>query len=275
MSSPRASVRAIAAVLALLAASCGAADAAPQVAATTTTSTTTTTAAPTTTSTTTSTTTTLPPTTTTIPDPYETLIATARDSTPYLVAYEEPDGLPLAMPFRSPNPHQFGGPLTLMVTEGQRGDDWLKVQLPIRPNGSEGWIPAADYVISATTVRAEVDLANTSVRVFDRDELIAESQAAIGNWRTPTPLGTFYVAAIRENPPAESYLGTWAVVLSGYSEVLETFSGGLPVIAIHGSNHPDRVLGRAISNGCVRVPNDVIEFLAEHLPLGAPVVVNG
>ncbi len=270
------SVRALVAVLALLATSCVAADAAPQVAIETSTSTPTATIAPTTTTTSTTTTsTTVAPTTTTIPDPYETLIATAKDSTPYLVAYDGPDGLPLAMPFRSPNPHQFGGPLTLMVTEGQRGDDWLKVQLPIRPNGSEGWIPVDDYIISSTTVRAEVDLANTAVRVFDRDELIAESQAAIGNWRTPTPLGTFFVAAIRENPPEESYLGTWAVVLSGYSEVLETFSGGLPVIAIHGSNHPDRVLGRAISNGCVRVPNDVIEFLAEHVPLGAPVVVSG
>jgi lipoprotein-anchoring transpeptidase ErfK/SrfK len=46
------------------------------------------------------------------------------------------------------------------------------------------------------------------------------------------------------------------------------------VIAIHGSNNPERVLGRAISNGCVRVPNDVIEFLAKHVPPGAPVIIS-
>lgn len=276
MLSPRYLLRSVAAVLVLIATSCGAADASSQVSTppVSVVDTTTTTTSPTTTTTTTVVRTT-PVSTTAAPDPFETLIATARISTPYLVAYEEPDGLPLALPFRVPNPHQFGGALTLMVLEGDRDDEWIKVQLPIRPNGSTGWVPASDYVFSSTTARAEVDLASTSVKIFNRDELIAESQAAIGNWRTPTPLGTFFVAAKRRNPPEEAYLGTWAVVLSGYSETLETFSGGLPVIAIHGSNNPDRVLGRAISNGCVRVPNDVIQFITEHLPLGAPVHISG
>lgn len=160
-----------------------------------------------------------------------------------------------------------------MVTAGAVDDDWVKVQLPIRPNGTEAWIPSADYNIRSTVVRAEVDLSTTSVKVFNNDVLIKESQAAIGAQKTPTPLGTFYVAAKRLNPPEEAHLGTWALVLSGYSETLVTFSGGLPVIAIHGSNDPDRVLGRALSNGCVRVPNDVIQFLAENVPLGAPVTV--
>lgn len=220
----------------------------------------------------TTTTTTIAP-TTTIPNPNETLVATARPSIESLVAYEEPDGERITLPFRVPNPHQFGGPLTLMVTEGARDDDWLKVQLPIRPNGTEGWIQAKDYHISSTLIRAEVELSTTSVRVFENGVLIAESQAAIGADETPTPLGTFFVAAKRLNPPAEAHLGPWALVLSSFSETLPTFSGALPVIAIHGSNNPDSVLGRAISNGCVRVPNDVIEFLADHVPRGTPVTI--
>lgn len=190
------------------------------------------------------------------------------------MAYDGPYGDPIALPFGVPNPHQFGGPLTLMITEGARDDDWVKVQLPIRPNGTEAWIPTSDYRIRSTVVHAEVNLTTTSVKLFSNGELIQESQAAIGAQKTPTPLGTFYVAAKRRNPPAEAHLGTWALVLSGYSETLPTFSGGLPVIAIHGSNDPDRVLGRALSNGCVRVANDVIQFLAENMPLGAPVIVS-
>ena len=207
-------------------------------------------------------------------NPNRSVIATARNTIGALVAYDEPEGNPIALPFVVPNPHQFGGPLTLMVTEGEINDEWVKVQLPIRPNGSEGWIPTADYTLTQTFVRAEVSLSSTSVRVFDDGALVAETQAAIGAPNTPTPIGTFYVAARRRNPPEESYLGEWAVVLSSFSEVLDTFSGGLPVIAIHGTNNPGGELGHSISNGCVRVPNDVMQFLAEHLPPGAPVIIS-
>ena len=267
------SLRASVVVLALVGSACGAASASSTTTpvpeeATTTTSTTTTDAPTRTTSSTTA-----APTTTSTPNPNETLMAMAHPSIQSLVAYDEPDGEPIAMPFRVPNPHQFGGPLTLMITEGARDDDWVKVQLPIRPNGQEAWIPTDEYLIRSTLVRAEVSLSETSVKVFDDGQLIAESQAAIGTERTPTPLGTFYVAAKRRNPPAEWYLGSWALVLSGYSETLETFAGGLPVIAIHGTTDPDGELGHSLSNGCVRVPNDVIQFLAEHVPLGAPVIV--
>ena len=273
MTAPR-TLRAVLAIIVVIASGCAAANAttgAPNAAVTPSS-----TAAPTTTTTVAPTTTTAAPTTTTSQpddDPYRTLIATARASTPFLVALDEPNGVPVPLEFAVPNPHQFGGPLTLMVTEGEIGDDWLKVQLPMRPNGREGWIDTNDYIITDTTIRAEVDLSDTSVKVFDGPDLIAESQAAIGTARTPTPLGTFFIAAKRENPPEESFLGTHAVVLSGFSEALETFSGGLPVIAIHGTNNPDGELGHSVSNGCVRVPNDVVQFLAQTVPIGAPVLV--
>lgn len=206
------------------------------------------------------------------PDPFRTWVATAKPAVPHLVAYDEPDGALLAMEFTVPNPHQFGGPLTLMVTEGRPGDMWVRVQLPVRPNGQEGWIRGEDYVIEGTTVRAEVNLAARTVTVFDGEDVIAETEAVIGSEATPTPLGTFSIAAKRENPPSESYLGPWALVLSSYSEVHETFNGGIPVIAIHGTTHPDQV-GQALSNGCIRIPNEIVTFLAENVPLGAPVVI--
>lgn len=207
------------------------------------------------------------------PDPFRTWIATAKPEVTFLHVFEEPDGTAYPLPFGVPNPHQFGGPLTLMVTEGQPGDAWLKVQLPVRPNGQEAWVDGSLYDVSSTRIRAEVTLGETHVAVYDGDELIAETQAVIGAESTPTPLGTFFVAAKRQNPPEESYLGPWAIVLSGFSEAHETFAGGLPVIAIHGTSRPDQV-GQARSNGCVRVPNEVVEFLAEHVPLGAPIHVS-
>ena len=265
-------------VLILVAAACAPANATEASSQTTAPATSTTTVAPTTTTsttTTTATTSTSTTTTTEAPDPYESLVATARPHITQLVAYDEPDGEPVPMEFIVPNPHQFGDPLTLMVTEGERGDDWLKIQIPMRPNGREGWIPVEDYTITSTRTWARVDLPTTSVKVYEGSELIAETQAAIGTGSTPTPLGTFYVTSKRLNPPEEWFLGTYAIVLSGFSEALETFSGGLPVIAIHGTHDPDRELGRAVSHGCVRVPDDVIQFIAEHVPLGAPIHITG
>lgn len=206
-------------------------------------------------------------------DAYRTWIATAESHIGWLVAYDEPAGSPIELPFLVPNPHQFGGPMSLMVTEGEPGDDWIQVQLPIRPNGQVGWIPAEDYTLTETRVRAEVNLSETHVAVYDGEELIAESEAVIGSPATPTPLGTFYVTAVRKNSPAESFLGPYALALSAFSEVHETFNGGLPVIAIHGTTRPDQV-GDARSNGCIRIPNEVITFLAENVPVGAPVIIS-
>lgn len=202
-----------------------------------------------------------------------TWIATATDAVTSLVAYDSPGGSVIPFEFNVPNPHQFGGPQVLMVTEGTPDDAWVQVQLPIRPNGQTGWIDASLYEFSQTQIRAEVDLSARSIIVYDGTEIIAQTQAVIGSSTTPTPLGTYFITAKRRNPPEESYIGPWALALSAFSEVYDTFGGGLPVIAIHGTNRPDQV-GEARSNGCLRIPNDVVTLLAELVPLGAPVTIS-
>ena len=150
---------------------------------------TTTTAAPTT-STTTSTSaapTTTTTTSTIAPDPTRTWVATALDHVTRLTPSVEPDGALFAMPWFQPNPHQFGTPLTLMVTEGQPGDDWVKVQLPIRPNGQEAWVSTEDYEISAVFTRAEVNLTSQQVRVWENGELIAKPTRLLEDRRPRLP----------------------------------------------------------------------------------------
>ena len=151
-------------------------------------------------------------------------------------------------------------------------EEWLKVQIPVRPNGTEGWIPAKEADLSSHFVRAEVNLTERSVRVWDGDELIAETEAVVGKQSTPTPLGTFYVNDLVERFDGSAY-GPFILSLSGFSEVMETFGGGVPVIAIHGTNRPE-LMGGAHSNGCIRIPNDVVRFLAETVPMGTPVTIS-
>lgn len=217
---------------------------------------------------TTTSTTTPPATSSTIaPHPNRTWVATARDHVTTLTPSIEPDGELFAMPWNQPNPHQFGTPLTLQVTEGQLGDDWVKVQLPIRPNGQEAWVSTEDYDISQIFTRAEVNITTRQVTVWEDGEIIAETDAVVGGAATPTPFGSFYVAAT-----VDDYFGEPALVLSSFSEALETFDGALPVIAIHrtfaeGQEHD----ANASSNGCVRIAPETIRFLAENVPLGTPV----
>lgn len=170
-----------------------------------------------------------------------------------------------------PSPTQFGGERVFLVVAEQ--DEYLQVQLPVRPNESTGWIRRDEVVLSEVTTRAKVDLTTNSLKVWDGSEVIVETNAAVGKPSTPTPLGTFYVRDIIEKWPGSAY-GSFILGLSGYSEVLETFGGGEPAIAIHGTNRPG-LIGQEVSNGCIRIPNDLVELLAETLPLGTPVEIVG
>ena len=170
-----------------------------------------------------------------------------------------------------PSPTQFGGDRVFLVLDEK--DDFLLVQLPIRPNGSTGWIRQDQVVIDEVTTRAQVDLRDNSLTVWDGDDILVQTSAAVGKPSTPTPLGDFYVRDIIEKNPNGAY-GSFILGLSGFSEVLETFNGGEPAIAIHGTNRPDLV-GEEVSNGCVRIPNELVELLAETVPLGTPVEIVG
>lgn len=172
--------------------------------------------------------------------------------------------------WRFTNPTSFDEPFTMLVTEG-RGD-WLRVEVPVRPNGTPGWVRASDVKLSRHHSRVEINRGTRTLRAWDGDELIAETPVVIGTDATRTPTGRFYLTdkVPQEDPGA--FYGPIVLALNAYSEQLDTFDGGVPVIAVHGTNRPEQV-GQAISNGCIRVPNDVITLLAERLPLGTQVDV--
>jgi lipoprotein-anchoring transpeptidase ErfK/SrfK len=65
--------------------------------------------------------------------------------------------------------------------------------------------------------------------------------------------------------------GPGAIGISAFSEVLTGWTQGGP-IAIHGTNRPD-LIGQAVSNGCIRVRNDVLRRLFAAAISGTPVLV--
>ena len=79
------------------------------------------------------------------------------------------------------------------------------------------------------------------------------------------------VADTRDDPNGP--YGPYAFGLSGLSEQLTSFNGGNGRLGLHGTNEPDSI-GQDVSNGCIRVANDVVIQLAELLPLGTPVQIS-
>ena len=200
--------------------------------------------------------------------PWQVTVATAKPEVVSPELYDAPRGEQVFFTDPVTNPTYFGTDLAMLVVAERAG--WLRVQLPVRPNGTTAWIKGASFTTETHTFHAEVQLRNHRLRVWNDDELIADTATVVGAPATPTPIGRFYVNdLIPKADPSGSY-GPWILSLSAHSEALETFADGRPVIAIHGTNRPD-LLGTDASNGCVRIPNDIVALLAELVPLGTPV----
>lgn len=169
------------------------------------------------------------------------------------------------------NPTTYGGPLVFQAVAPDLDEDgWIEVLLPVRPNGTTGWIRTAEIDQTVNPYRIEVDPSLHSLRIQRFDEEVLSTTVAIGTGATPTPIGEFYlVELVRPSDPNGLY-GSFAYGLSGYSETLDNYNGGQGVIGIHGTNEPD-LLGEDVSHGCIRVANPTIEQMVDFLPLGTPV----
>ena len=169
-----------------------------------------------------------------------------------------------------------GNRLIVRVLQGTQGDEWAQVELPVRPNGSRGWIRTDSFNWSTVNHHILIDLSDRLVALFDGDDLVTYTRAIVGKSTTPTPaLRGFIVEKLPNHSQqhASAVLGDWILMLSFFSQALDSFSGGLPRIALHGTHIPDRV-GEALSNGCIRIPNNIIEVIARTAPLGTVVNIS-
>ena len=108
--------------------------------------------------------------------------------------------------------------------------------------------------------------------MFHGDQVIMQDSVAVGTDRTPTPLGNFFVDGAVKVPYDTGPYGAYQVSVSGFSDVLQSFGGGVGQIAMHGTNRPD-LIGQNVSNGCIRMTNDNITKMVQLAPLGTPVDV--
>jgi lipoprotein-anchoring transpeptidase ErfK/SrfK len=187
-------------------------------------------------------------------------------------AYRRPGGKPFA-DFGRLNvngvPTVFG--VLGKVVDARCRARWYRVQLPLRPNGRTGFVRATDVQLAAVRTRIHVDLSERRVTLFRDGKRVLHAVAAVGSPATPTPTGRFYVNQRLVPEDASGPFGPAAVGISAFSEVLTGWTQGGP-IALHGTNQPASI-GRAVSNGCLRLENGVIERIFDAALAGTPVVI--
>jgi lipoprotein-anchoring transpeptidase ErfK/SrfK len=157
------------------------------------------------------------------------------------------------------------------IVDGDCNPRSYLVQVPRRPNGITGWVPAEQVDVDVVTTRIVVDLSDRRVMLFRAGRKVLSATAAIGSAATPTPTGSFYVNQRLIPTDKSGPFGPGAVGISAFSNVLTGWTQGGP-IAIHGTNAPWSI-GKAVSNGCIRLPNPTLRRVFAQALSGTPVVI--
>jgi hypothetical protein len=154
----------------------------------------------------------------------------------------------------------------------RRGRYWLRVRLPVLPNGTTGWIPR-DAVGPFLEVDAHlvIDRSRLLAILYRRGKPVFHAVIGVGQAQWPTPPGHFYVRE-RLTGFTDPIYGSLAFGTNARSDVLTDWPGG-GFIGVHGTNQPEILPGR-VSHGCIRLKNADILRLARLMPVGTPLTVS-
>lgn len=153
----------------------------------------------------------------------------------------------------------------------ESGALWVRVGLPVLPNGTTGWVPRdalGGYGLVRT--RLVVDLQRLTATLLRNGESIFRVAVGIGRAEWPTPTGEFVIRN-RLSRFSSPFYGPLAFGTSARSSVLTDWPAG-GFVGIHGTNQPELLPGR-VSHGCIRMRNRDIVRLARLMPVGTPVTI--
>lgn len=213
-------------------------------------------------------------------------IATVKPEVTKVDVYDDPGATSPSRQFENPWLYDASAPDSkvpqVFLVKEQRTDGWVQVLLPVRPNGSTGWVKTSDVTLTPNPYRIDVQLGAHTITVNKGNDVIYTGPVAVGatdpplpdvGHPTPTPTGEYYLRVLLQAPDPNTVYGPYAYGLSSHSETLDQFNGGDAEVGIHGNNDAS-VLGKNVTHGCIRMDNDAITMLAKQLPLGTPVTVN-
>lgn len=151
------------------------------------------------------------------------------------------------------------------------GRVWVRVRLPILPNGRTAWV-RRDALGGYASVRTHlvVDLQGLTATLFRDGRPVFTAVVGVGRPEWPTPRGEFYIRN-KLTKYANAFYGPLAFGTSARSGVLTDWPAG-GFVGIHGTNRPDLLPG-LVSHGCIRLRNDDILELGRLMPVGTPLTV--
>jgi lipoprotein-anchoring transpeptidase ErfK/SrfK len=153
-----------------------------------------------------------------------------------------------------------------------KGNAWVRIRVPRRPNGIKGWVPQS--ALSSMTVNhrlIDVDKRALRLRVFDHGKVVMTARVGVGKRGTITPSGHFYVREKFHVKGVPLY-GPRAIGTSAYAPTLSDWPGG-GVVGLHGTNQPGLIPGRP-SHGCIRLRNRDILRLYRLAERGTPIDIH-
>lgn len=105
-----------------------------------------------------------------------------------------------------------------------------------------------------------INTSSRTLKLYRSGKLVKTYTVAVGKPSSPTPKGTFKIINRAVNPGGP-FGARWLGLSAPYGDY-----------GIHGTNNPSSI-GKAVSNGCIRMHNkDVIE-LARLVPIGTTVKI--
>ena len=149
---------------------------------------------------------------------------------------------------------------------------WYRVELPIKPNGSRGYVRASSLRLQAVSARVDrrpLGSPPDAVREREGDAHGRRSRSARRR-RRRRPAGTTSTSG-SSRPTRPGRTGPAPSGISAFSNVLTGWTQGGPV-AIHGTNEPWSI-GHAVSNGCIRLPNATLLKVFAAAVAGTPVII--
>lgn len=112
------------------------------------------------------------------------------------------------------------------------------------------------------SVEIRIDTNRPVLKLYRRGVLYKRYDVALGKPSTPSPIGKWKVVDKQKN-----WGGGFGTRWLGLNVPWGTYG-------IHGTNRPE-LIGKYVSNGCIRMRNADVEQLYDLVPVGTPVIISG
>jgi lipoprotein-anchoring transpeptidase ErfK/SrfK len=133
--------------------------------------------------------------------------------------------------------------------------------------------PAED---ESKVVKLVLKRSERRVYVYEGEKVISSYRVAVGKSGWETPLGTFKVLTMEENPIFKSFK-SGRIIEPGPDNPLGVrwigiWTNGKTQLGFHGTNEPE-LIGQAVSHGCIRMLNKDVTKLYNQVKEGTVVTV--